>query len=159
MVDKKLKDAGYIFVNSDDCWLLSARDANGDIQPDPAKFPASTGGINGTIAFIHSLGMKAGLYTARGHNTCAGYAGACGHEAQDARWYAAHLIDYLKASGGVLMTLHARTVIPERRLTDGECRVKTCARACDAPRCRAYARRLVRAFAGRRLRGLHGVPR
>lgn len=120
MVDKKLKDAGYIYVravvragrghgaatrvghlahcparlafprlgppqvNSDDCWLLAARDANGDIQPDPAKFPAATGGINGTIAFIHSLGMKAGLYTARGHNTCAGYAGACGHEAQGA---------------------------------------------------------------------------
>ena len=80
----------------DDCWLLAQRDRNGDVVPDPSKFPAATGGINGTIAFIHSLGMKAGLYTARGHNTCAGYAGACGHEAQDARWYAAHLIDYLK---------------------------------------------------------------
>ena len=96
MVQTGLKAAGYTFVNSDDCWLLSKRDANGNVQPDPDKFPASTGGINGTIAYIHSLGMKAGLYTARAHNTCAGFAGACGHEAQDAAWYAAHLIDYLK---------------------------------------------------------------
>ena len=65
-------------------------------QPDPSKFPASSGGINGTIAYIHSLSMKSGLYTARGHNTCAGFAGACGHEAQDAAWYAQHLVDYLK---------------------------------------------------------------
>ena len=96
MVQTGLKAAGYTYINSDDCWLLSERDANGNVQPDPDKFPASTGGINGTIAYIHSLGMKAGLYTARAHNTCAGFAGACGHEAQDAAWYAAHLIDYLK---------------------------------------------------------------
>ena len=92
LVDTGLKAAGYIFVNSDDCWMLGARDAEGNLQPNPDKFP----NISDTIAFIHSLGLKSGLYTARGHNTCDGLAGACGHEAQDAAWYASHLIDYLK---------------------------------------------------------------
>ena len=80
----------------DDCWLLTDRDANGNVQPDPSKFPG--GSINSTIAFIHSLGLKAGVYIARGHNTCAGRAGTCGHEAQDAAWFAAHEVDYLKGA-------------------------------------------------------------
>lgn len=88
-----LASLGYRSVNSDDCWMLQERDANGNQVPNPAKFPS---GLNTTIAYIKSLGMGMGLYTARGHNTCAGFAASCGHEAQDAANYAAWGIDYVK---------------------------------------------------------------
>ncbi len=74
-------------------WMLATRDANGNWIPNPEKFPS---GIDATISYIHSLGLSAGVYTARAHNTCAGFSGSCGHEAQDAAWLAAHQIDYLK---------------------------------------------------------------
>jgi alpha-galactosidase len=73
--------------------LEANRDANGNLIPNPQKFP---NGLAPVFAHIHAHGLKAGLYTARGHNTCAGYMGACGHEAHDAAWYAAQGIDYLK---------------------------------------------------------------
>ena len=90
--DSGLQAALYVFINSDDCWMSGSRDAVGNLVPDPARFP----NITDTIAFIHSLGLKAGLYTARGTHTCDGFAGACDHEGQDALWYASKSIDYLK---------------------------------------------------------------
>ena len=84
MVALGLKDAGYQFVNSDDCWLLNNRTPSGDLIPDPAKFPA---GLQATVSYIRARGLQAGLYIARGNHTCAGFMGACGHEAHDAAWF------------------------------------------------------------------------
>jgi hypothetical protein len=88
-----LQAAGYQFVSSDDSWMLGTRDAEGHLIPNPAKFPD---GIEATIAYIHSLNLSVGLYTARGTKTCCGFAGACGYEATDAAWYAGLEIDLLK---------------------------------------------------------------
>lgn len=88
-----LQAAGFQYVNSDDCWMLATRDANGNQVPNPDKFPS---GIEATVKYIHSLGLSMGLYTARGQHTCAGFAASCGYEAIDAAQYAAWEIDYLK---------------------------------------------------------------
>lgn len=85
-----MKDAGYIYVNIDDCWQ-GKRDSNGMIQPN-AKFPD----MKGLVDYIHSKGLKAGIYSSPGPKTCGGYAGSYQHETQDARQYAAWGFDYLK---------------------------------------------------------------
>ena len=87
-----MKDAGYEYVNLDDCWQIS-RDASGNIVPDPSKFPS---GIKALADYVHSKGLKIGLYTDVGTNTCAGRPGSAGHEYQDAKQYAAWGIDYVK---------------------------------------------------------------
>lgn len=92
MHDSGLQAAGFNYISSDDSWMLGTRDAQGHLVPDPAKFP----NISATIAFIHSLNLSAGLYTARGTRTCCGFAGACGYEESDAAWYASLGIDLLK---------------------------------------------------------------
>ena len=83
----------FTSVNSDDCWALPSRGANGSQQADPAVFPE---GFAATVAYIASLNMTTGLYTARGSNTCDARAGSCGHEALDAATYAAWGISYIK---------------------------------------------------------------
>ncbi|MEV1023400.1 NPCBM/NEW2 domain-containing protein [Streptomyces sp. NPDC050264] len=94
-VDKGLKDAGYQYVNLDDCWALSARDANGKLVPDPARFP---NGIKAVADYVHSKGLKLGIYTSAGTKTCSnvGFPGALGHEYSDARQFADWGVDYLK---------------------------------------------------------------
>ncbi|KAF2086364.1 glycoside hydrolase family 27 protein [Saccharata proteae CBS 121410] len=89
------KDAGYEYVNIDDCWSVDAgRDhTTGRILPDLAKFPD---GINGTAAKIHELGFKMGIYSSAGTMTCAGYPASLGHEELDATTFAEWGIDYLK---------------------------------------------------------------
>jgi len=91
MVSSGLAKVGYEYVNSDDCWMLAARSANGSQVPNPVKFP---NGFAAVTAFIHGLGLKSGLYTAKGTNTCAGFAASCNHEAQDAAQWASWGIDY-----------------------------------------------------------------
>src|SRR3954451_20511353 len=59
MVSSGMKDAGYQYVNIDDCWMTSSRDGGGHLVPDPAKFPD---GISGTAAYVHSKGLKLGIY-------------------------------------------------------------------------------------------------
>jgi alpha-galactosidase len=86
MVDTGLKAAGYEFVNSDDCWMTANRTADGHQVPDPVRFPD---GFKAVADFIHSLGLKSGLYTAKGPNTCAGFAASCNHEVEDAAQWAA----------------------------------------------------------------------
>jgi alpha-galactosidase len=93
MVASGLAAAGYQYVNIDDCWMQHNRDGNGNLQPDYAKFPD---GISGTAAYVHSKGLKLGIYEDAGTATCAGYPGSLGHETQDARLFASWGIDYLK---------------------------------------------------------------
>jgi alpha-galactosidase len=88
-----MQAAGYQYVNIDDCWLQSSRDASGNLQPDYTKFPD---GISGTAAYVHSLGLKLGIYEDAGTATCAGYPGSLGHEQQDANSFASWGVDYLK---------------------------------------------------------------
>ena len=93
MVQTGLKDAGYTYVNSDDCWMSQNRSTNGSQVPDPNKFPQ---GFKAVADFIHGLGMKAGLYTAKGPHTCQQRAASCNHEAQDAKSWASWGVDYVK---------------------------------------------------------------
>ncbi|MFC0434335.1 glycoside hydrolase family 27 protein [Kutzneria buriramensis] len=88
-----MQAAGYQYVNIDDCWLTHNRDGNGNLVPDPAKFPD---GIAGTASYVHSLGLKLGIYEDAGTATCAGYPGSLGHERQDAALFASWGVDYLK---------------------------------------------------------------
>ncbi|MFI7343537.1 NPCBM/NEW2 domain-containing protein [Streptomyces sp. NPDC050085] len=94
-VAKGLKDAGYQYVNLDDCWALPTRDANGKLVPDPVRFP---NGIKGVADYVHSKGLKLGIYTSAGTKTCdsAGFPGGLGHEYSDAQQFADWGVDYLK---------------------------------------------------------------
>ena len=92
IVRSGMKDAGYQYVVIDDCWH-GERDANGDIQADPQRFPS---GIKALADYIHAKGLKFGIYSDAGKKTCAGRPGSRGFEYQDARQYAAWGVDYLK---------------------------------------------------------------
>jgi alpha-galactosidase len=85
-----MKAAGYEYVNIDDCWQ-GQRDAQGNIQPNE-KFPD----MKGLGDYIHSLGLKFGVYSSPGPKTCARYTGSYQHELQDAKTYASWGVDYLK---------------------------------------------------------------
>ena len=90
LVSSGLAAAGYVYVNIDDCWE-SKRDAKGNITPNE-KFPD----MKALAAYVHSRGLKLGIYSSPGPRTCGGYEGSFGHEEQDAKTYAAWGIDYLK---------------------------------------------------------------
>ena len=90
MVSSGMKDAGYVYVNIDDTWQ-GKRDAEGVLQPNE-KFPD----MKGLADYVHSKGLKIGIYSSPGPKTCAGYEGSYQHEAQDAQTWAAWGIDYLK---------------------------------------------------------------
>ena len=90
IVSSGMRDAGYVYVNIDDTWE-GERDSKGNIQTNK-KFPD----MKALAAYVHGKGLKLGIYSSPGPNTCAGYEGSYGHEDQDARTYAAWGIDYLK---------------------------------------------------------------
>jgi alpha-galactosidase len=94
-VSDGLKAAGYQYVNLDDCWALPDRDAAGNLVPDPVRFPH---GIKAVADYVHSKGLKFGLYSSAGTKTCnsAGFPGGLGHEQQDANLWASWGVDYLK---------------------------------------------------------------
>ncbi len=92
MVSSGMKDAGYEYINIDDTWQ-GERDGQGFIRPDPKKFPS---GMKALADYIHSKGLKLGIYSDAGAKTCGGFAGSRGHEYQDAQMYAQWGIDYLK---------------------------------------------------------------
>jgi alpha-galactosidase len=92
MVKSGMKDAGYEYINIDDCWH-GKRDAAGNIQVNKEKFPS---GMKALADYVHSKGLKIGIYSDAGNTTCAGYPGSRGHEYQDALTYAEWGIDYLK---------------------------------------------------------------
>ncbi len=92
MVSSGMKDAGYQYVIIDDCWQ-TGRDASGNIVADAERFPS---GIKALADYIHSKGLKFGIYTDAGTMTCAKRPGSIGHEYQDAKQYANWGVDYLK---------------------------------------------------------------
>jgi alpha-galactosidase len=92
MLSSGMKEAGYEYVVIDDCWQVG-RDASGNIVADAQRFPS---GIKGVADYVHSKGLKFGIYSDAGVKTCAGRPGSAGHEYQDALQYAAWGVDYLK---------------------------------------------------------------
>jgi alpha-galactosidase len=92
MVSSGMKDAGYQYVVIDDCWQVN-RDAQGYIVADPQHFPS---GIKALADYVHSKGLKFGIYSDAGTQTCAHRPGSQGHEYQDALKYAEWGVDYLK---------------------------------------------------------------
>ena len=91
IVSSGMRDAGYIYVNIDDTWEAAHRDAAGNITTNN-KFPD----MKGLASYVHSKGLKLGIYSSPGPKTCAGYLGSYQHEEQDAKTYASWGIDYLK---------------------------------------------------------------
>jgi len=92
LVSTGLAKKGYVYVNIDDCWQKT-RDENGKIQADPDTFPS---GMKALADYVHSLGLKFGLYSDAGFQTCAGRPGSLGYEEHDAQSYADWDVDYLK---------------------------------------------------------------
>lgn len=87
-----MQEAGYQYVVVDDCWH-GERDANGFIHENREKFPS---GMKALADYIHSKGLKFGIYSDAGSKTCGGRPGSQGHEYQDALTYARWGVDYLK---------------------------------------------------------------
>jgi len=92
MINSGMKDLGYEYIVLDDCWQVG-RDKNGDIVADSVRFPH---GLKYLADYIHSKGLKFGIYSCAGTKTCMGRPGSLGHEYQDARSYARWGVDYLK---------------------------------------------------------------
>src|SRR6202142_4069317 len=90
IVASGMRDAGYLYVNIDDTWE-GERDANGVLHTNE-KFPD----MKALADYVHSEGLKLGIYSGPGPKTCAGFEGSYGHEEQDAQTYAQWGIDYLK---------------------------------------------------------------
>src|SRR6202044_1931917 len=90
MVSSGMSKAGYVYINIDDTWELG-RDANGNITSNK-KFPD----MKALVDYVHSKGLKLGIYSSPGPKTCAGYEGSYGHEEQDAKTWADWGVDYLK---------------------------------------------------------------
>ena len=94
IVDKGFKAAGYVYVNSDDCWsnVLGRDNTTHQLLPNMTKFPD---GIVGLADKIHGMGLKFGIYSSAGTKTCGGYPASLGYEEVDAATFAAWGIDYL----------------------------------------------------------------
>jgi alpha-galactosidase len=92
MVSTGMKEAGYQYINIDDCWH-GERDEQGFIHPDPKRFPS---GMKALSDYVHSKGLKLGIYSDCGWKTCGGKPGSRGREFQDAQTYAQWGVDYLK---------------------------------------------------------------
>lgn len=93
MVREGLLDAGYEYVVIDDIWALKERDKAGRLVPDPEKFPR---GMKYLSDYIHSKGLKFGMYSSAGYQTCAGYPASFEYEWTDAASFAEWGVDYLK---------------------------------------------------------------
>ncbi|XP_050536028.1 alpha-N-acetylgalactosaminidase-like [Daktulosphaira vitifoliae] len=96
LVKEGYADAGYNFLIVDDCWLAKNRSADGKLQPDEKRFPS---GIKALSDYVHSKGLKFGLYEDWGNKTCAGYPGILGNEEIDAKTFAEWEVDYVKLDG------------------------------------------------------------
>ena len=93
MVESGLLDCGYNYLVIDDCWSLRERDENGKLVPDPEKFPH---GMKYVADYVHSKGLKFGMYSCAGALTCAGYPASYEHEFDDAASFAEWGVDFLK---------------------------------------------------------------
>ncbi|MCW3112534.1 MAG: alpha-galactosidase [Segetibacter sp.] len=92
MVSTGMKNAGYTYINIDDCWH-GERDSLGFIHPNAQRFPS---GMKALSDYVHLKGLKLGIYSDAGSMTCGGKPGSRGYEFQDAQMYAKWGIDYLK---------------------------------------------------------------
>lgn len=93
LVSLGLVEAGYTFLNLDDCWHTRSRAPDNSLQADPVKFPS---GIKAVADAVHAKGLTFGIYSDAGFLTCAGYPGSRYHEEQDAALFASWGVDYLK---------------------------------------------------------------
>lgn len=93
MVASGMKDAGYQYLIVDDGWEAMERGADGNLIPDPKKFPD---GMKVVADYVHAKGLKFGIHNCAGNKTCNGMPGGRGHEYQDARLYASWGTDYVK---------------------------------------------------------------
>jgi alpha-galactosidase len=93
MVASGMKDAGYEYINLDDCWMALERDKDGNLQSDPKRFPH---GIKYLADYVHKKGLKLGVYSSAGTKTCAGWPASLDHEEADAKMFAKWGVDYLK---------------------------------------------------------------
>jgi len=93
MVSEGYLDAGYEYLVIDDCWSLKERGADGRLVPDPEKFP---NGMKAVADYVHSKGLKFGMYSCSGVMTCAGYPSSYDHEFVDAKTFAEWGVDFLK---------------------------------------------------------------
>ena len=93
MVETGVRDAGYDYLVIDDCWAEMKRDENGRLVPDKNKFP---NGMKYVADYVHSKGLKFGMYSCAGHLTCAGYPSSFEYEFIDAETFASWGVDYLK---------------------------------------------------------------
>src|SRR5712692_2232203 len=106
MAGNGMKEAGYLYINIDDTWE-GGRDPQGNILTNK-KFS----NMKALADYVHSKGLKLGIYSSPGPNTCAGYEGSYGHEEQDAKTYAAWGIDYLKYDWCGARTLYTDEEMP-----------------------------------------------
>lgn len=128
MVSSGMKDAGYEYVVVDDCWQAPVRDANGRLQADPQRFPS---GMKALGDYIHSKGLKFGIYQAPRTKTCAqffggtpGSTGAQGYERVDAQTFASWGVDFLKydwcsAEGDLQQQIDAFTLMRDELRATG----------------------------------------
>lgn len=93
MVETGLLELGYEYLVIDDCWSLRERDENGRLVADPKKFPH---GMKAVADYVHSKGLKFGMYSCAGNLTCGGYPGSFEHEFIDAKTFAEWGVDFLK---------------------------------------------------------------
>ena len=93
LVSTGLKDLGYDYLVIDDCWSKKKRDENGKLVPNPEKFP---NGMKAVADYVHSKGLKFGMYSCVGTMTCAGYPGSFNYEYTDAKTFAEWGVDFLK---------------------------------------------------------------
>ncbi|XP_011382105.1 alpha-galactosidase A [Pteropus medius] len=90
------KKVGYEYLCIDDCWMAAQRDSKGRLQADPIRFPS---GIRHLANYVHSKGLKLGIYADVGKKTCAGYPGSLGYYDIDAKTFASWGVDLLKFDG------------------------------------------------------------
>lgn len=93
MRDSGLAQAGYVYVNIDDCWQSSIRDENGRLQGDFSNFPS---GIPALVKKVNGMGLKLGIYTSNGTLTCEDLPASLGYEAVDAQTFAEWGVEYFK---------------------------------------------------------------
>ncbi|XP_048245066.1 alpha-N-acetylgalactosaminidase-like [Haliotis rufescens] len=96
IAEEGYRDVGYEYIGIDDCWPSKSRDADGNLVADPERFPS---GILGLSRYVHSLGLKLGIYEDVGTKTCAGYPGSQDYTKQDAETFAKWELDLLKFDG------------------------------------------------------------
>ncbi|XP_063537915.1 alpha-N-acetylgalactosaminidase [Cydia strobilella] len=96
LVSEGYAAAGYEYINVDDCWPERERDPRGRLVPDRERFPY---GMKSLSDYVHSKGLKFGIYEDYGNFTCAGYPGVVGHLAGDSATFASWGVDYVKLDG------------------------------------------------------------